>query len=85
MGRFIGIIGILVLLAIAYFMSNNRKKIDYKIILKGFGLQIAFAFIILKTPIGLPFFKFFDLAVKKLLSYADKGGDFLFASSSEST
>lgn len=80
MERFIGILGVLVLLVVAYLLSNNRKKIDYTIILKGFGLQIAFAFIILKTPVGLPFFKFFDLAINKLLSYADKGGDFLFAS-----
>ncbi|MDO3694050.1 nucleoside transporter C-terminal domain-containing protein [Wenyingzhuangia sp. chi5] len=80
MERFIGVLGVLVLLVVAYLLSNNRKKIDYAIILKGFGLQIAFAFIILKTPVGLPFFKFFDLAINKLLSYADKGGDFLFAS-----
>lgn len=80
MERFVGVIGVVILLCIAYLLSDNRKKIDYKIILKGFGLQIAFAFIILKTPIGLPFFKFFNLAIKKLLSYADKGGDFLFAS-----
>ncbi|MGY5355256.1 NupC/NupG family nucleoside CNT transporter [Wenyingzhuangia sp. IMCC45467] len=80
MERFIGVLGVLVLLVVAYLLSNNRKKINYKIILKGFGLQIAFAFIILKTPIGLPFFKFFDMAINKLLSYADKGGDFLFAS-----
>lgn len=80
MERFIGVLGIVVLLLVAFLLSNNRKKINYGIVLKGFGLQLVFALVILKTPIGLPFFKFFDVAINKLLSYADKGGDFLFAS-----
>lgn len=80
MFRFIGIIGIIFLLFVAFLLSNNRKKIDYKLVIKGFSLQLVFCFLILKTPIGLPFFKFFDSAIKKLLAFADKGGDFLFAS-----
>ena len=80
MGRFTGIIGIVVLLLIAYLLSNNRKKIDFKLVAWGLGLQLAFALFILKTPIGYPFFDFFDRLVKKLLAFADKGGDFLFAS-----
>lgn len=80
MGRFTGIIGIVLLLLIAYLLSNNRKKIDYKLVAWGLGLQLVFALFILKTPVGYPFFKFFDKLVNKLLDFADKGGDFLFAS-----
>lgn len=61
-------------------MSNNRKKIDKKLVLWGLGLQISFAILILKTKVGLPFFRFFDVLINKLLSYGDKGGDFLFKS-----
>ena len=80
MERFVGILGILVLLGIAFAMSNNRKKIDYKLVLWGLGLQLAFGLFILKTPIGYPFFDFFDGMIKKLLTFSDAGGDFLFAS-----
>ncbi len=80
MERFTGIIGVLVLLGIAYLLSNNRSKIDYKLVVWGLGLQMVFALFILKTPIGLPFFEFFDMLIKKLLSFSDMGGDFLFAS-----
>ena len=80
MERFTGVLGVLVLLAVAYLMSNNRKKIDYKLVAWGLGLQILFALFILKTPIGLPFFEFFDTLINKLLAFSDKGGDFLFAS-----
>ncbi len=80
MERFTGIIGVFVLLGIAWLLSNNRSKIDYKLVMWGLGLQMVFALFILKTPIGLPFFEFFDMLVKKLLSFSDIGGDFLFAS-----
>ncbi|WP_232285855.1 NupC/NupG family nucleoside CNT transporter [Aquimarina agarilytica] len=80
MFKFIGIIGLLVLLLVAFLVSNNRKKIDFKLVIKGAVLQLVFALLILKTPIGLPFFNFFDSVIKKLLAFADKGGDFLFAS-----
>lgn len=80
MQRYIGVLGIIILLFIAFLLSNNRKKIDKRLILWGLGLQLSFALLILKTSVGYPFFKFFDVMVARLLSYADKGGDFLFAS-----
>ncbi len=80
MEKFTGIIGVVVLLGAAYLLSNNRSKIDFKLVFWGLALQLGFALFILKTPIGLPFFEFFDTAIKKLLSFSDKGGDFLFAS-----
>jgi CNT family concentrative nucleoside transporter len=75
-----GILGIIVLLGIAFAMSNNRKKINYRIVLWGMGLQIIFALFILKTPIGKPIFGFFDKVISKLISFSDAGGDFLFRS-----
>lgn len=80
MERFIGILGILVLLAIAVAMSNNRKSIPWRLVIWGLGLQLIFAIIILKTPIGQPFFGVVDTAIKKLLSFSDAGSDFLFKS-----
>lgn len=80
MERFTGLIGIAVLLGVAYLMSNNRSKIDFRLVGVGLGLQLVFALFILKTPIGLPFFEFFDGLIKNLLAFSDKGGDFLFAS-----
>ena len=76
----IGILGIIVLLGIAFIMSNNRKNINYRIVFWGMGLQIIFALFILKTPIGKPLFGFFDKVISKLISFSDAGGDFLFRS-----
>ena len=78
MERLIGLLGIVVLLGIAWLLSNNKKKIDTRIVLWGFGLQLFFALFILKTPIGQPFFSAVDGVLRKLISFSDAGGDFLF-------
>jgi len=80
MERLIGIAGILVLLGIALAMSNNRKAISWQLVTWGLGIQILFAIIILKTPVGVPFFGAIDIGIKNLLSFSDAGSDFLFKS-----
>ncbi len=76
--RLIGLLGIFVLLATAFLLSNNRSKINYRTVGWGFGLQFIFAFLILKTPIGKPFFGFFDKAITKLIGFSNNGANFLF-------
>ena len=80
MDHLIGILGIIVLLAIAFALSNNRKQINMRIIGWGLGLQAIFAIFILKTPIGGPLFGFLDKTIRKLISFSDAGSDFLFKS-----
>jgi len=80
MVRFTGLIGIVVLLGIAYILSNNRKAIKHRIIIWGIGLQVFFAFIILKIPLVKSQFSFVDNLFKKLISFSDEGSNFLFKS-----
>ena len=80
MEQFTGLIGVIVLLGIAYLLSNDRKMIDANIIIWGLGLQISFAFIILKTPLGEYIFTYLNNIIVKLISFADAGSDFLFTS-----
>ena len=80
MNQFTGIIGIVVLLAIAYAISDNREKINYRTVAWGLGLQIMFGVLILKTPIGRPIFSFVDKMISKLIGFADKGSEFVFGS-----
>ena len=80
MERFIGILGILAILGIAYVMSNNKKNIDLRIVVWGLGLQLLFGIFILVTPFGKPIFAWFDKLIKKLLSFSNDGSEFLFSS-----
>ena len=80
MNNLVGIIGIFVLLGIAFLISNNRSKIDYKLIAWGLCLQWFFAFFILSTPVGRPIFSFLDKFINKIISFSNAGSDFLFTS-----
>ncbi len=75
-----GILGIIVILVIAFSLSNNRKRINYRIVGWGLGLQLILGILILKTPLGPPFFGFFDKAINRLIGFSDAGSDFLFKS-----
>lgn len=77
---YIGFIGILALLMIAYALSNNRKAIKFETIFWGLGLQAFFGIIILKIPFIKSQFFFVDKVFKTLISFSDKGSDFLFSS-----
>ena len=56
MENYTGILGIIVLLGIAFLLSNNKTLINKNIIFWGLGLQITFAIIILKTSFGKALF-----------------------------
>ena len=78
MDRLIGILGIFSILGIAYLFSNNRKKIDFKLIVWGISLQIFFAILILKVPGGKTVFDIIDSIIKKILEFSVDGSKFLF-------
>ena len=48
--RFHGCLGVIIILSMAYLLSNNRRAIKADTIVWGIGLQLLFAIIILKVP-----------------------------------
>lgn len=78
MGRFTGIIGILFILGLAWLWSNNKKAINYRLVLTGLGLQVFLAIFILKIPLGQQIFKWLGLAINKLLDFSSEGAAFVF-------
>jgi hypothetical protein len=78
MGRFTGVIGIIIILGLAFLWSNNRKKINYRLVITGLLLQIALAVFILKVPIGQEIFFWLGKAINKLLDFSKAGGLFVF-------
>lgn len=73
-----GFFGIFVLLGIAWLLSNNKKKINFRIVIWGLLLQLIFAIVILKTGPGQAVFFFARTFITKLLSFTDAGASFLF-------
>jgi CNT family concentrative nucleoside transporter len=78
MGRLTGVLGMLVMLGLAYLFSTDRRAIKMKTIAWGLGLQISLAFLVLRWSYGQELFLRAGNGVNKLLSYAFKGSEFLF-------
>jgi CNT family concentrative nucleoside transporter len=78
MGRFTGIIGIIIILGLAFLWSNNRKKINYRVVVTGMLLQLFLAIFILKVPLGQKIFFWLGQAINKLLDFSQQGSIFVF-------
>jgi concentrative nucleoside transporter, CNT family len=78
MERFTGLLGVVLILGIAYALSNNRKAINYRTVGVGLGLQFGLAVFILRTDTGQAIFSWLGEKVQKLLSFSDQGAEFVF-------
>lgn len=83
MNRLSGLLGMALILGLAYWLSTDRKAISLKPILWGLGLQFGFALFVLKTPWGRLIFEKAGAAVNKLLEYSFEGSKFVFGSLGE--
>src|SRR6202166_2575127 len=52
LARFTGLLGLITFLALAYAMSTNRRAIRWRTVLWGLGLQVVFAFLVIKWTFG---------------------------------
>jgi len=71
------IFGIFVLLGICYLLSNNKSKIDWRLVITGMLMQIVFGILILKVPFVETGFQAVANGFVKLLSYTDAGAEFV--------
>jgi CNT family concentrative nucleoside transporter len=78
MGRFVGVLGIIVIVGLAYAFSTDRKAIRLKTVAWGLGLQIAFAVFVLRFTIGREIFQTAGDIVNRLLSFSFVGSEFMF-------
>src|SRR5207237_7847365 len=78
MGRFTGILGLLSMGGLAFAFSTDRRAIKLKIVLWGVGLQLTFAFLVLKFEVGRAIFACLGAKVKQLLNFSYVGSEFIF-------
>jgi len=78
MHRLVGVLGLAVLLGLAYLFSTNRKAIRWKTVAWGLGLQFALAIFVLQVGIGQKAIQKAGHAVESVLAYAVEGSRFVF-------
>src|ERR1700683_988648 len=77
MERFTGILGILAILLVCVLFSKHKRAIRPSLIFWGLGLQLAFAFIVLRTPAARIFEALSD-KVNAIIAYSQAGSKFVF-------
>ena len=72
------LVGLIVILSIAYLASTNRRAIDRSTVAWGLALQVVFALLVLKTAAGQALFGRLGAAVNRLLDFSVVGSSFVF-------
>jgi CNT family concentrative nucleoside transporter len=76
--RATGLLGIAAMLAIACFISYDRKRIPWRLVVSGLLLQAAFGIVVLKTAPGRWVFERVGEVVNGLLGFTANGARFVF-------
>lgn len=78
--RLISCIGPLVMIALAWGLSENRKRTDWRLVIIALGLQFALALLILRTNFGPLFFEGVRGAFILITNASNAGSEFVFGS-----
>jgi CNT family concentrative nucleoside transporter len=81
--RAVSCLGLVVMIAIAWAASVDRRRIPWRTIASGLALQLALALLLLKTPIGSLFFDAMNAIVRAMMAYTDAGVQFVFGALAE--
>lgn len=80
MAIFRGALGMMVLIAIAWLFSSNKKAVNWKVVGIGLGIQLFLAISILNVPFIQRFFEFISRGFVQILNFTEAGTAFLFKS-----
>ncbi|MCC7501028.1 MAG: Na+ dependent nucleoside transporter [Flavobacteriales bacterium] len=78
MERFSGLLGVAFILLLAFLASNNRKAINYRLVISGLLLQLAIALLVLKVPPVTRFFQWLGKGMGHIEEFARAGAAFVY-------
>jgi concentrative nucleoside transporter, CNT family len=76
--RLLSVLGLVTMLVLAWLLSVDRRLVQWRVVGWGMGLQLLFALLILKTPLGVAVFATLNDVVLALLQFTNEGARFLF-------
>ncbi len=76
--RFMSFAGIFVFVLLAWLLSDDRRRFNWRIAVLGIVAQFLFAVLILKTAPGEWFFDLVNRAFGRMMKFTDAGAEFLF-------
>jgi CNT family concentrative nucleoside transporter len=76
--RIVSLLGLIVMMLLAWGLSLNRRRMDWRLIFSGVALQFVFALLILRTEPGRWVFQAARIVVARVMSFSDEGARFVF-------
>jgi CNT family concentrative nucleoside transporter len=76
--RAVSALGLVAMIAIAWALSLERRRMPWRTVLWGLGLQLSVALLLLETPAGAVFFRAASALVAGLDRYSGAGARFVF-------
>lgn len=77
-GRLRAVVGLGSLVGIAWLLSTDRRRVSWSLVAWGLALQLSFALLVLRTPVGVMAFDGVNTVVHAVLGYGEEGGRFVF-------
>ena len=78
MARYTGLLGLITFLSIAYALSTDRRAIKWRTVIWGLGLQIVFAFLVIKWSYGQTILHNISQVITGLLGHSADGSSLVF-------
>ena len=76
--RFISFLGLVVMLGLAWALSENRRKVSWRLVFWGVGLQVMLGVLILRTGFGRVFFEYVKAGFDVVTDATKEGAGFVF-------
>ena len=78
MERWMGLLGLVVIMGLAWLIGDRNRKINFRVVGGGLALQFALAFLILKTSVGVGLFQGMGDFFSAIMGFANAGSVFVF-------
>jgi concentrative nucleoside transporter, CNT family len=78
LARFTGLLGLITFIGLAYALSTNRRAIKWRTVAWGLGLQIVFAFLVIKWTYGQTILASISGVITGLLGHSADGSSLVF-------
>lgn len=75
-----GLLGIVTIIGIGWLLSNNKKQINWRLIISGVALQLIFAILVFEVPFLESAFRSIADMFVLVIGFTNNGTDFLFRS-----
>lgn len=85
MEQYRGLLGVLVLLGLAFALSTDRRRVPWRLVGAGLLLQLCLAWLFLSFAPVAAAFERLARVVTKMISFADEGTAFIFGSAADAS